>query len=92
MPPPRFRGRFRVCDQRAIGGRHLKLRLAPIAAAPTALPHEAVMFGQDAPLAEIIEAVYRLDVNEWNGTRSVQLVLDHVDVPAAPDAPTVHAR
>ena len=80
---PRFRGRFRVCDQRAVGGRHLKLRLAPIAAAPTALPHEAVMFGQDAPLAEIIEAVYRLDVNEWNGTRSVQLVLDHVGADAA---------
>jgi single-stranded-DNA-specific exonuclease len=76
--PPRFRGRFRVCEQRAIGGRHLKLRLAPITAAPTALPHQAVMFGQDGPLAEIIDAVYRLDVNEWNGTRSVQLVVDHV--------------
>jgi single-stranded-DNA-specific exonuclease len=84
--PPRFRGRFRVCDQRAVGGRHLKLRLAPLAAVPNALPHEAVMFGRDAPLAETIEAVYRLDVNEWNGTRSVQLVLDHVG-PAAAGAP-----
>jgi len=75
---PRFRGRFRVCDQRAVGGRHLKLRLAPVSSGPTTLPHDAVMFGQDAPLAQTIEAVYRLDVNEWNGTSSLQLVLDHV--------------
>jgi single-stranded-DNA-specific exonuclease len=76
---PRFRGRFRVCDQRPIGGRHLKLRLVAVAAAPTALPHDAVMFGREDPLAATIEAVYRLDVNEWNGARSVQLVLDHVE-------------
>ena len=76
---PRFRGRFRVCDQRAVGGRHLKLRLAPMSSPPTALPHDAVMFGQDQALAESIEAVYRLDVNEWNGTCTVQLVLDHVE-------------
>ncbi len=83
--PPRFRGRFRVCDQRAVGGRHLRLRLAPITAAPSTLPHEAVMFGRDTPLAQTIEAVYRLDVSEWNGTRSVQLVLDHVEPGAAAD-------
>jgi len=76
---PRFRGRFRVCDQRAVGGRHLKLRLAPVSGMPAALPHDAVMFGQDTPLAETIEAVYRLDINEWNGSRSVQLMLDHVE-------------
>jgi single-stranded-DNA-specific exonuclease len=75
--PPRFRGRFRVCDQRAIGSGHLKLRLAPLPG-PSSLPHEAVMFRRDTPVAEGIDAVYRLDVNEWNGSRAVQLVLEHI--------------
>jgi len=78
FPPPRFRGLFRVADQRIVGGRHLRVRLAPLTAMPAALPHEAVIFGQAAPLPDAIDAIYRLDVNEWNGTRSVQLVLDHV--------------
>jgi single-stranded-DNA-specific exonuclease len=83
FPPPRFRGRFRVAEQRPLAGRHLKARLAPAAALPASLPHEAVIFGQDAPLPESIDAVYRLDVNEWNGTVGVQLVLDHVEPLAA---------
>ena len=78
FPQPRFRGRFRITEQRQVGGRHLRLRLAPTSA-QAALPLEGVVFGRDAPLEDTIEAVYRLEVNEWNATRSVQLVLDHVE-------------
>jgi single-stranded-DNA-specific exonuclease len=79
FPPPRFRGRFRISEQRQVGGRHLRLRLAPASAPFQALPLEGVLFGRDEPLADTIDAVYRLEVNEWNATRSVQLVLEHVE-------------
>jgi len=76
FPAPRFEGTFRVADQRVLGGGHLKLMLAlPAAARVRAL--EAMLFRQTEPLPECIRSVYRLEVNQWNGLRSVQLVLEH---------------
>jgi single-stranded-DNA-specific exonuclease len=73
--PPLFHDAFRVADQRVVGGRHLKLKVRrdDERSAP---PIEAMLFGHDLPLPERISATYRLDVNEWNGARTVQLVLD----------------
>jgi single-stranded-DNA-specific exonuclease len=80
FPAPRFHGVFRVTDQRVVGGGHLKLLLAP-ADAPRVRGFDAMLFRRgDAPidrLPERIAAVYRLEVNVWNGTRAVQLTLDH---------------
>jgi single-stranded-DNA-specific exonuclease len=86
FPPPRFRGRFRVVEQRVVGGKHRKLRLAAITAGSPRPTLDAMLFGQDEPLTDMIHAVYRLEVNEWNGNRALQLVLEHwepVPVPAA---------
>jgi len=47
-------------------------------------PLEAMLFAQDGPVADIIDAVYRLDVNEWNGNRVLQLVLEHWEPLASP--------
>jgi single-stranded-DNA-specific exonuclease len=77
FPPPRFRGRFRVEEQRLVGGKHRKLRLSMLAPQASGYQLEAMLFGQDAPLTDVIDAVYRLDVNEWNGKRALQLVLEH---------------
>ena len=72
FPAPTFHGRFTVQSQRLVGGKHLKLRLAgPDFAA------DAMRFAQETPLPEHIEAVYRLEVNEWNGARSLQLNMEH---------------
>jgi single-stranded-DNA-specific exonuclease len=76
FPAPRFHGVFRVADQRVVGGGHLKLLLGQ-PAAPRAAVFEAMLFRHTDALPEHIRAVYRLDVNEWNGLRSLQLVLDH---------------
>jgi single-stranded-DNA-specific exonuclease len=76
FPAPVFRGRFRVLDQRVVGSGHLKLRLAPIHAGLEGLPADAILFGRGEAIPDQVLAVFRLDVNEWNGTRSVQLVLD----------------
>jgi single-stranded-DNA-specific exonuclease len=75
FPPPRFRGDFRVGNQRVVGGRHLRLELTSLL--PGARPVSAVLFGSPDPLPDAIQAVFRLDVNEYNGARALQLVLEH---------------
>ena len=72
FPAPGFQGEFSVQSQRLVGDKHLKLRLAG-----PGLAAEAMLFFHDTPLPDRIQAVYRLEVNEWNGTRSLQLNLTH---------------
>jgi single-stranded-DNA-specific exonuclease len=72
FPEPRFEGDFRVESQKVVGERHLKLALS---AAGRRL--DAIRFGSAEPLPNAIHAVYRLDVNEYQGTRSLQLVVEH---------------
>lgn len=80
FPAPTFQGDFRVQAQRLIAEKHLKLRLCgPEWSA------DAMLFNRDQPLPERIHAVYRLDVNLWNGQRNLQLTLDHwSEADAAP--------
>ncbi len=72
FPTPAFQGEFTVQSQRLVGEKHLKLRLAG-----PGITAEAMRFFQDTPLPERIQAVYRLEVNEWNGARGLQLNLAH---------------
>ena len=72
FPAPAFIGDFRVQAQRLVGEKHLKLKLTG-----SYWSAEAMLFNRDVPLPERIQAVYRLDVNIWNGQRSLQLTLDH---------------
>lgn len=78
FPAPGFLGDFTVQSQRLVGEKHLKLRLAGDGFAA-----EAILFNQVSPLPERIRAVYRLDVNEWNGNRGLQLTLSHWEESAA---------
>jgi single-stranded-DNA-specific exonuclease len=80
FPPPRFRGDFRVDSQRVVGGQHLRLELTSIQ--PGARTVSAVLFGSSDCLPDAIHAVFRLDINEFNAARSLQLVLEHWE-PAA---------
>ena len=75
FPPPRFHGDFRVDSQRVMGGNHLRLELTSIQ--PGARAASAVLFGSSEPLPDAIHAVFRLDINEYNAMRSLQLVLEH---------------
>jgi len=72
--PPSFLGEFEVVEQKIVGGRHLKLRLRRKPGEPV---FNAILFGREAPLPSRVSTVYRVQVNEFNGMRSVQLVLDH---------------
>jgi len=75
FPAPRFLGEFRVVDQRVVGGAHLRLTLAVPGAGAGGV--QAMLFRCIARLPATIRCVYRLEVNEWNGLRGVQLVLEN---------------
>lgn len=73
FPEPRFAGRFRVESQRVVGEKHLKVALAC-----GARRFQGIRFGSPEPLAGDVRLVYRLDVNEYQGASSLQLVIEHV--------------
>ena len=77
FPEPAFDGRFRLLAQRLVGAKHLKMQVQPEAGGPSL---DAIAFNVDLarwPDASIqwVELGYRLDINEWRGNRSVQLLV-----------------
>jgi single-stranded-DNA-specific exonuclease len=83
FPEPAFDGEFAVVEQRTLADRHLKLWVRPDAQAP---PIEAIAFGwlarpgQDVPRAQQkAHLVYRLDVNEYQGLRRPQLLVEYLE-------------
>jgi single-stranded-DNA-specific exonuclease len=74
FPEPRFTARFAVEAQRVVGEKHLKLTLAM-----DGRRYSAIRFGSADALPAAITAVYRLDVNEFQGSSSLQLIVDHVE-------------
>lgn len=72
FPAPRFHDVFEVVGRRVVGEKHLRLRLGR-----EQRTFEAMLFGTTPDLPQFIEAVYRLDVNDYNGTRSLQLIVEH---------------
>lgn len=80
FPEPVFHGLFDVVQARIVGQRHLKLILRR----PEGhLPLDAIIFFVDhieqwLGMRQIL-AVYRLDVNEFRGERSVQLMLQYME-------------
>ena len=69
---PRFRGRFAVVSQSVVGERHVR---ASVEIAGRRF--SAIRFNSAEALPAALETVYRLEVNEYNGQASVQLVLEH---------------
>ena len=72
FPEPAFYGEFQIEQQRVVGEKHLKLRLNQ-----KGRSFEAMLFFHAEPLPEQLQAVYRLDVNEYNGNTTLQLLLAH---------------
>ncbi len=85
FPEPLFDGVFRVLSQKLIGNdqNHLRLRVAPLDNEQQVV--DAVAFYVDTTLwpnhaAQYARLAYRLDVNEYNGLRTAQLLVQHIDV------------
>jgi single-stranded-DNA-specific exonuclease len=82
FPEPTFDGPFSIKSTRVIGDKHLKMWVE--------VPHsgrafDAIAFNHIeegaaafAPPAGLVQLVYRLDVNEYQGERRLQLMVDHL--------------
>jgi single-stranded-DNA-specific exonuclease len=78
FPEPSFQGEFRLLQQRIVGQKHLKMVLQE---PTTGLALDAIAFNVESdiwPNASInrVRAVYRLDINEFRGQRSLQLMVE----------------
>ncbi len=81
FPEPLFDGEFLLLQQRIVGARHLKMVLAPPSSPQQII--DAIAFGIDTqqwpnPDVKKIRIAYRLDINEWRGQQSVQLLVEYL--------------
>jgi len=74
FPAPLFNDTFEVIHQKLLKDKHLKLRLKK---GPSQF--EAIQFNFSGSAPNLIHAAFRLDINEWNGTQTVQLLLEHFE-------------
>ena len=78
FPEPLWQGDFSVSEQRTVGENHLKMR---VQAAGGGGLIDAIAFNQAGPaLRGVVQLAYRLDVNEFRGVESPQLVVEQIAV------------
>ncbi|QZA79145.1 single-stranded-DNA-specific exonuclease RecJ [Deefgea tanakiae] len=73
FPAPVFQGVFRVVEQRIVGEKHSKLKLAT----KLGIVVEAMQFNWCEPIPRDCLAVYKISVNEFRGERMLQLQLEY---------------
>jgi len=83
FPEPAFDGEFIVVTQRIVGQKHLKLVLATDISGKNTV--DAIAFNIDPVIwpderAEKIRAVFKLDVNEYRGKESLQLMIEYMEI------------
>ena len=80
FPQPTFNAIFYVENQRIVGEKHLKLKLRKIEPndpQKKGVLYDAILFFHNDPLPDKIEAVYQLQVNEYNNNKTLQLLIEH---------------
>lgn len=82
FPEPIFDGAFKILNQRLVGTKHLKLTLTP---SNSNQQLEAIAFNIDLKSwpnyqANHIHAAYRLDINEYLGRVTLQLIVEQLEV------------
>ncbi|MDG9924666.1 MULTISPECIES: single-stranded-DNA-specific exonuclease RecJ [unclassified Pseudomonas] len=80
FPEPLFHGVFQIVNQRVVGEKHLKLVLKTECGGQTL---DGIAFNVDRdtwpnPNVRWVELAYKLDVNEYQGRESVQLMVAHL--------------
>ncbi|KIP77746.1 ssDNA exonuclease RecJ [Vibrio harveyi] len=85
FPEPIFDGEFKVLHQKLVGEKHLKLMLEPLFKGhPTNVMIDGIAFNVDLrrwPDASVktVRLAYKLDVNEFRGNQSLQLMIDYIE-------------
>lgn len=76
FPEPLWNGDFEVLEQRTVGETHLKLRVKPAGGGAIL---DAIAFNQAGPAYRgTVQLAYRLDVNEYRGVESAQLIVEQI--------------
>ncbi len=84
FPEPMWSGDFSVVEQRVVGENHLKLRVRPAGGGPVV---DAIAFNQAGPSYRgTVQLAFRLDVNEYRGIESAQLVVEQIAALSAASA------
>jgi single-stranded-DNA-specific exonuclease len=87
FPEPCFEGEFEVLQQRIVGEKHLKLVLAPVNETGQKQPYagiDGIWFNADTEVwpsshHRLVRCVYRLDINEYRGQQSLQLMIQFLE-------------
>ena len=69
--PPVFCDEVEVLQQRLVAEKHLKLRVRH-----QGQLRDAIWFGHADPVPERVRLAWRLSVDEWQGQRRVQMVVE----------------
>jgi single-stranded-DNA-specific exonuclease len=72
---PVFCDEVQVLGQRLVADKHLKLRVKH-----QGQVRDAIWFSHVEPVGERVRLAYRLSLDEWNGQRRVQMVVEAADV------------
>lgn len=76
FPEPTWTGDFELLEQRTVGDKHLKMRLRP---ADGGNVIDAIAFHQAGPAYRgVVQLAYRLDVNEFRGVETAQLIVEQI--------------
>jgi single-stranded-DNA-specific exonuclease len=80
FPEPLFDGRFRLLQQRLVGERHLKVMVEPVDGGPLL---DGIAFNVDTAIwpdngVREVTLAYKLDINEFRGNRSLQIIIDNI--------------
>lgn len=79
FPEPVFSGNFSIVEQRTVGEHHVKLRVTAPGGAGVV---DAIAFNQAGPAWRgTVRLTYRLDVNEYRGFESPQLIVEQIASP-----------
>ena len=76
FPEPLWSGNFSVVEQRTVGENHLKMRVRPADGGNVV---DAIAFNQAGPAYRgTVQLAYRLDVNEFRGRETAQLIVEQI--------------
>jgi len=76
FPAPLFDGEFKILQQRLVGEKHLKMVLQSDGEAVDAIAFNVDLKVWPNPMIKKVFCAYRLDVNEFRGKRTVQLLVE----------------
>ena len=73
--PPTFSEEVEVVSQRLVGEKHLALKLRH-----QGQPVDGIWFGHTEPLPARVKLAFRLDADEWQGTRRVRFLVEGAEL------------